>query len=345
MSLANAAIRKLQDAPFPDFVARPAIDSLVTEARRRLDRDGPHDESAFAGAMALRAIAEHTTAANEQHYELPPEFFEICLGSRLKYSCCLYPDAGTTLDEAEVAALVETCAHADLADGQAILELGCGWGSLSLWMAEHYPRARITAVSNSHGQRGHIEAQAAARGLTNLTVITCDMNDFDPQLAGQGRFDRIVSVEMFEHMANWRTLLERARGWLKTDGRMFIHVFTHRDAPYRFDHTDSGDFIAQHFFTGGIMPSRGLIRQFPDLFAVEEEWLWSGTHYQRTANDWLANMDANADRVMELMQATYGQDASLWRRRWRRFYLATAGLFGNDDGRTWAVSHYRLKPA
>ena len=172
MSLANAAIRKLQDAPFPDFVARPAIDSLVTEARRRLDRDGPHDESAFAGAMALRAIAEHTTAANEQHYELPPEFFEICLGSRLKYSCCLYPDAGTTLDEAEVAALVETCAHADLADGQTILELGCGWGSLSLWMAEHYPRSRITAVSNSHGQRGHIEAQAAARGLTNLTVIT-----------------------------------------------------------------------------------------------------------------------------------------------------------------------------
>ncbi|MGV9005231.1 MAG: SAM-dependent methyltransferase [Brevundimonas sp.] len=345
MSLANAAIRKLQDAPFPDFIARPAIDSLVSEARRRLDRDGPHDEAAFAVEMSRRAIAEHTTAANEQHYELPPEFFEICLGSRLKYSCGLYPDAETTLDEAEAAALAETCVHAGLGDGQSILELGCGWGSLSLWMAEHYPTARITAVSNSHGQRGHIEAQAAARGLTNLTVITCDMNDFAPEMTEAGRFDRIVSVEMFEHMANWRALLERARGWLKPDGRMFIHIFTHRDAPYRFDHTDSEDFIAQHFFTGGVMPSRGLMRQFPDLFQVEEEWLWSGTHYQRTANDWLANMDANADRVMELMQATYGADAALWRRRWRRFYLATAGLFGNDGGRTWAVSHYRLKPA
>lgn len=344
MSFANVAIRRLQDAPFPDFVARPAIDSLVSEARKRLDREGPHDEAGFARDMARRAIAEHTAAANAQHYELPPEFFEICLGERLKYSCCLYPAADTTLDQAEEAALAETCAHAALMDGQRVLELGCGWGSLSLWMAERYPRSSITAVSNSHGQRRHIEAQARARGLTNLTVITCDMNDFTPDAGGEG-FDRIVSVEMFEHMANWRALLTRAHGWLKPDGRMFIHIFTHRDAPYRFDHTDSGDFIAQHFFTGGVMPSRGLMRQFPDLFRVEQEWTWSGVHYQRTADHWLANMDANADRVMELMRETYGADAALWRRRWRRFYLATAGLFGNDGGNTWAVSHYLLKPA
>ena len=344
MSIANAAIRRLQDAPFPDFIARPAIDSLVTEARRRLDREGPHDEAAFAREMAVRAIAEHAVAANAQHYELPAEFFEICLGARLKYSCCLYPVADTTLDEAEEAALAETCAHAGLADGQRVLELGCGWGSLSLWMAEHYPNAAITAVSNSHGQRRHIEAQAKARGLANLTVITCDMNDFAPNVGGGG-FDRIVSVEMFEHMANWRALLTRAHGWLKPDGRMFIHIFTHRDAPYRFDHTDSGDFIAQHFFTGGVMPSRGLMRQFPDLFRVEQEWTWSGVNYRRTADHWLANMDANGDRVMELMRETYGEDAALWRRRWRRFYLATAGLFGNDGGNTWAVSHYLLKPA
>ncbi|MBU1540500.1 MAG: cyclopropane-fatty-acyl-phospholipid synthase family protein [Alphaproteobacteria bacterium] len=344
MSFANVAIRRLQDAPFPDFVARPAIDSLVSEARKRLDREGPHDEAGFARDMARRAIAEHTAAANAQHYELPPEFFEICLGERLKYSCCLYPAADTTLDQAEEAALAETCAHAALMDGQRVLELGCGWGSLSLWMAERYPRSSITAVSNSHGQRRHIEAQATARGLTNLTVITCDMNDFTPDAGGEG-FDRIVSVEMFEHMANWRALLTRAHGWLKPDGRMFIHIFTHRDAPYRFDHTDSGDFIAQHFFTGGVMPSRGLMRQFPDLFRVEQEWTWSGVHYQRTADHWLANMDANADRVMELMRETYGADAALWRRRWRRFYLATAGLFGNDGGNTWAVSHYLLKPA
>lgn len=343
MSLATAAIRRLQDAPFPDFIARPAIDSLVSEARRRLDREGPHDEAAFARDMAERAIAEHTTAANEQHYELPPEFFQLCLGKRLKYSCCLYPSADTTLDQAEEVSLAETCEHAELADGQRVLELGCGWGSLSLWMAERYPRSSITAVSNSHGQRQHIEAQAKARGLTNLTVITCDMNDFNPD-RGAG-FDRIVSVEMFEHMANWRALLTKARGWLKSDGRMFIHIFTHRDAPYRFDHTDSGDFIAQHFFTGGVMPSKALMRQFPDLFAVEREWKWNGVNYKRTADHWLANMDANGDRVMELMQATYGPDAALWRRRWRRFYLATAGLFGNDDGNTWAVSHYLLKPA
>ncbi len=343
MSLTNVAIRQLQDAPFPDFIARPAIDSLVSEARKRLDRDAPHDEALFARDMALRAIAEHAAAANEQHYELPPEFFEICLGARLKYSCCLYPAADTTLDEAEEAALADTCAHAELTDGQRVLELGCGWGSLSLWMAERYPNSAITAVSNSHGQRGHIEAQAEARGLTNLTVITCDMNDFKP--AEGGGFDRIVSVEMFEHMANWRALLTRAHGWLKADGRMFIHIFTHRDAPYRFDHTDSGDFIAQHFFTGGVMPSRGLMRQFPDLFRVEREWTWNGVHYQRTADHWLANMDANGDRVMELMRETYGADAALWRRRWRRFYLATAGLFGNDGGNTWAVNHYLLKPA
>ncbi|MDP1778142.1 MAG: class I SAM-dependent methyltransferase, partial [Brevundimonas sp.] len=184
MSLANAAIRRLQDAPFPDFIARPAIDSLVSEARRRLDREAPHDEAVFARDKAEREIAEHTAAANAQHYELPPEFFEICLGRRLKYSCCLYSAAETTLDQAEEAALADTCAHAALTDGQRVLELGCGWGSLSLWMAERYPNSAITAVSNSHGQRGHIEAQAAARGLTNLTVITCDMNDFKPAERG-----------------------------------------------------------------------------------------------------------------------------------------------------------------
>ncbi|MFW2342567.1 SAM-dependent methyltransferase [Brevundimonas sp.] len=344
MNPATTAIRQLQDAPFPDPVTRWAIDSLVSEARKRLDREAPHDEGAFARSMAERPIAEHTDAANDQHYELPPEFFEICLGDRLKYSCCLYPTGDETLDEAEVAALAESCEHAGLEDGQTILELGCGWGSLSLWMAEQYPKARIVAVSNSHGQRGHIEAQARARGLGNLTVITCDMNDFEAPADLAGHVDRIVSIEMFEHMANWRALLTRARGWLKPDGRMFIHIFTHRDAPYRFDHTDSGDFIAQHFFTGGVMPSRGLIRQFPDLFEVESEWTWNGEHYARTARHWLANMDQNADRVAELMAETYGADARLWTRRWRRFYLATAGLFGNDGGRTWAVSHYRLKP-
>jgi cyclopropane-fatty-acyl-phospholipid synthase len=338
MSLVAASIRLLQDAPFPDAVTRPAIARLVSGARRRLALEPPSTEAAFARAMTMRPIAEHAEAANAQHYELPAEFFRLVLGPRLKYSSCLYA-GDETLAQAEVRALTETTAHADLQDGQTVLELGCGWGSLSLWMAERFPASTITAVSNSHGQRVHIEAEAARRGLTNLRIVTADMNDFDTER----RFDRIVSVEMFEHMANWRALLARARTWLNPQGRLFIHVFTHRAAPYRFDHGDRGDFIAQHFFTGGMMPSHGLMRQFPDLFEVEAEWRWSGEHYERTALDWLANYDANAGRIGELMREVYGRDARLWGRRWRRFFLATAGLFGDSSGAEWGVSHYRLK--
>ncbi|HEV7353655.1 MAG TPA: cyclopropane-fatty-acyl-phospholipid synthase family protein [Brevundimonas sp.] len=332
-------INRLQDAPAPDLVVRPAIAALVAGARGRLPR-GSDLNRAFAEEMAARPIAEHVDAANGQHYELPPAFFQLCLGPRLKYSCCLYPTGRESLAEAEVAALTETCAHADLADGQEILELGCGWGSLSLWMAERYPKARITAVSNSAGQRGFIEARAAQLGLTNLTVLTRDMNVFETDQ----RFDRIVSVEMFEHMANWRALLTRARTWLKPDGRLFLHVFTHRTTPYRFEVSDSSDFIAQHFFTGGIMPSHDLIREYDDLFALEQDWRWSGDHYRRTADHWLENMDAAADRVGPIMSGVYGADAALWTRRWRRFYMATAGLFGDRNGDEWGVSHYRLKP-
>ena len=285
-------------------------------------------------------IAVHADAANAQHYEVPAAFFGLVLGPHRKYSSCLYAP-GDSLGEAEARALAETCVHADLADGQAVLELGCGWGSLSLWMAQHYPGSRITAVSNSASQRAYIEGQAADRGLTNLTVITCDMNDFSPE----GRFDRVVSVEMFEHMSNWRGLLERVAGWLKPDGRLFIHVFTHRNRPYRFDHGDRNDWIAQHFFTGGIMPSHGLIRHFPDLFELEEEWRWNGEHYRRTAMDWLANFDRHSRQIDPILAEVYGADASMWKRRWRIFFLATAGLFGDSGGNVWGVSHYRLKKA
>jgi len=335
-----ALLRSIQDAPAPDFVTRPAIAAMVAGARKRLV-DEPGLDARFAEEMARRAIAEHADAANAQHYELPPEFFQICLGPRLKYSCCLYPSGGETLAQAEEAALAETCAHADLSDGQKILELGCGWGSLSLWMAERYPAAEIVAVSNSSGQRAYIEGQAAHRGLTNLTVITQDMNVFDTAR----RFDRIVSVEMFEHMANWRALLTKARTWLTPEGRMFIHVFSHRTTPYRFEVSDTSDFIAQHFFTGGVMPSHNLMRQYADLFVVEQEWRWSGAHYEKTARQWLANMDAEPESVGRIMRDVYGDDAALWTRRWRRFYLATAGLFGDSGGREWGVSHYRLQAA
>ncbi len=335
-----ALLRSIQDAPAPDFVTRPAIAAMVAGARKRLV-DEPGLDARFAEEMARRAIAEHADAANAQHYELPPEFFQICLGPRLKYSCCLYPSGGETLAQAEEAALAETCAHADLSDGQKILELGCGWGSLSLWMAERYPAAEIVAVSNSSGQRAYIEGQAAHRGLTNLTVITQDMNVFDTDR----RFDRIVSVEMFEHMANWRALLTKARSWLAPEGRMFIHVFSHRTTPYRFEVSDTSDFIAQHFFTGGVMPSHNLMRQYADLFVVEQEWRWSGAHYEKTARQWLANMDAEPESIGRIMRDVYGDDAALWTRRWRRFYLATAGLFGDSGGREWGVSHYRLQAA
>lgn len=340
MSVITATTGLVERLALPDAVTRFGIAHLVGRTHRRMATVQGDIDTAFAAAMISHPIAEHAADANAQHYELPEEFFGLVLGPHRKYSSCLYRNGQETLAQAEANALEETCAHADLRDGQDILELGCGWGSLSLWMAEHYPHARITAVSNSHSQRRHIQATAQARGLQNLRIITADMNDFE----STSRFDRIVSVEMFEHMANWNALLSRARTWLRADGRLFLHVFTHVSAPYRFDTTDPADWIARHFFTGGIMPSHSLIRSFPHLFGVEQDWRWDGRHYQRTARDWLVNYDANADRIDTLLRGVYGTQAVLWRRRWRLFFLAVEGLFGHDDGRAWGVSHYRLNP-
>ena len=340
MSLIATAINVVERAPLPDVVTRAGVDFLVSRARRRLAKADPATEAMFARDMPRHPIAEHTEDANAQHYEVPAEFFAIVLGPNRKYSCCLYDETTRSLADAEAKALAETMEHADLRDGQRILELGCGWGSLSLAMAARFPNARITAVSNSHGQRKSIEARAAARGLTNLRIITADMNTFD---IGEA-FDRIVSVEMFEHMSNWRALFERARGWLASDGRLFMHIFTHRAQPYRFDHTDREDWIGQYFFTGGIMPSHGLPGQFPDLFTIEKEWRWNGRHYERTALDWLANFDAHQAEIDVIMRDVYGDDAAIWKRRWRLFFLATAGLFGHAGGEEWGVSHYRLAP-
>lgn len=272
-------------------------------------------EAAFTTAMKYYPVATHTGDANAQHYEVPPEFFQLVLGPQRKYSCCRYPDGTTTLAEAETLALAATVAHADIKDGQTILELGCGWGSLSLYLAARLPQAQIVSVSNSASQRAYIESQIAARGLPNLTAITEDMNTFTPAQT----FDRIISVEMFEHMSNWEILLERARQWLNPDGRMFMHVFAHRNRSYRFDHDDPADWIAQHFFTGGIMPAFDLPHRFGDLFEVEQQWRWSGNDYKRTAMDWLANFDANLDKIDPILRDVYGADAPLWRRRWRLF--------------------------
>lgn len=340
MSLIASAINVVERAPLPDPVLRMGVSYLVGRTRDRLSKASTSETSAFARQMTDYPIAIHTKEANAQHYEVPAKFFELTLGPRRKYSCCYYDTPEATLAEAEERALEETARHAGLADGQNILELGCGWGSLSMFMAQKYPNARITAVSNSSSQRAFIEAEAARLGLDNLRVITADMNDF----AANSRFDRIVSVEMFEHMSNWRPLLTRLRGWLMRDGRVFIHIFTHRNQPYRFDHAEKADWIAQHFFTGGIMPSRQLMHAFGDIFSVEKEWLWNGVHYQRTALDWLNNFDARSDEIERVLRETYGADASLWRRRWRLFFLATEGLFGDSEGEEWGVSHYCLRP-
>ncbi|WP_044550080.1 SAM-dependent methyltransferase [Mesorhizobium japonicum] len=341
MSLISSAIRAIESTPIPDTATRFGIGVLVGKTRRTLAKAGSVDEKQFACAMADYSIAEHAQAANEQHYELPPEFFGLTLGPNRKYSCCLYPKGNESLAEAEIAALEQTVEHAGLGDGQSILELGCGWGSLTLYMAKRFPAARIVAMSNSTPQRLHIEAEAAARGLRNVEVITADMNGFEPR----ERFDRIVSVEMFEHMSNWRDLLARIRSWLEPEGRLFVHVFSHRHSPYRFDHRDDADWIARHFFTGGIMPSHGLIGHFADCFAIERDWRWNGMHYARTAQQWLSRFDDNYKRIGEILAEVYGRDAALWRRRWRLFHMATEGLFGHDQGREWGVSHYLLRPA
>ena len=339
MSLAATAASLAERYTLPDFVIRAGMRRVI--AANDGQNTPPGTDAEFARAMAARPIAEHADAANRQHYELPPEFFALFLGPCRKYSSCLYPTGSESLAEAETIALVETMVHAGLADGQEILELGCGWGSLSLAMADRFPAARITSVSNSAPQRRFIEVQARQRGLTNLNVITADMNDFSTAVA----FDRVVSVEMFEHMANWQALLSRVRTWLKPEGRLFLHIFTHRHRPAYYDWRDPEDWMGRHFFTGGIMPTAGLIRQFPDLFTVEEEWRWSGSHYQRTALQWLALFDANRARIDPILRAVYGADAQIWRRRWRMFFLATAESFGFKNGEAWGVNHYRLKPA
>ncbi|MBW7962375.1 cyclopropane-fatty-acyl-phospholipid synthase family protein [Bradyrhizobium sp. BR 10261] len=341
MSVMSTIIGTAERVPLPDLVVRAAIQRLCSRTATRLAAHTAADDAAFAGKMMLRPIAEHTDAANTQHYEVPQSFFTQVLGPNRKYSSCFYKTDATTLQEAEEEALRQTVAHAGLADGQTILELGCGWGALSLWIARQFPHAKVTAVSNSQGQRAYIEDVAQSRGLLNLRVVTADMNVFAPE----GQFDRIVSVEMFEHMMNWRKLMTRVRSWLAPDGCFFMHIFTHRAGSYVFDRANREDWIAQHFFTGGVMPSHQLVRQYADIFQIEKEWRWSGTHYQRTAMDWLANFDAHRDTIEAVLRNVYGDETSLWMRRWRWFFLATAGLFGYADGTEWGISHYRMKAA
>jgi len=343
-AVTQLAVNWIEQGRVPDPLIRAGIRRLLKErlAEIRAGDTAASVEIAEAFIATLRAapVALVPEKANEQHYEVPAAFFGGVLGPHRKYSGCWWPAGVETLAAAEAAALAETCARAQLADGQQILELGCGWGSLSLWMATHYPSSRITAVSNSHSQRAYIENEAARRGLANLRVLTCDMNAFDTA----DRHDRIVSVEMFEHMRNWPELFRRVRGWLRPDGRFFMHVFAHRSTPYVFVERDAGDWMTRHFFAGGMMPSDDLALRCQDDLALVQRWRWDGTHYERTANAWLANMDAQRAQLLPLFEETYGRDAAVWWMRWRVFFLSCAELFGYDRGQQWWVSHYLFQP-
>jgi cyclopropane-fatty-acyl-phospholipid synthase len=339
MSFVSKIIDTAERVPLPDLVIRAAVQRLCSRTATRLASADAESDALFADEMAARAIAGYADEANGRHHEVPAAFFARVLGPNRKYSCCYYKEPETTLREAEEEALRQTVAHADIASEQSILELGCGWGSLSLWIARQFPGSHVTAVSDSHAQREYIEWEAAARGLNNLHVAAADTSLFEPDR----QFDRIVSVEMFDHIINWRQSMTRVRAWLAAEGRFFMHIYSHRTGAYRFNRAHGEEWIAQHFFSGGVMPSHHLIRQYSDLFEVEKEWRWSGRHYQRTALDWLGNFDSNRDEIEGILGEVYGSDAVLWMRRWRWFLLATAGLFGYADGSEWGVSHYRMK--
>jgi cyclopropane-fatty-acyl-phospholipid synthase len=330
----------------PDRLVRLGIRRLCAERLRAERRGGvaAEAERITERIAALRAspVAMHTAAANAQHYELPPAFFALCLGPRLKYSCCYFPSGRESLAEAEEAMLELYGERAELADGQTILELGCGWGSLTLWMAERFPRARITAVSNSHNQRRHIEAQCRARGLTNVRVLTHDVNSL---ILDAAHFDRCISIEMFEHVRNYQTLMQRIAGWLKPGGKLFAHLFAHRTLMYPFETTGADNWMGRHFFTGGLMPAVDTLLHFQTELAAERRWLIDGTHYRRTAELWLARHDAQRPQVLSVLREHYGANARLWFERWRLFWMACAELFGYDGGSQWVIAHYRFTRA
>jgi cyclopropane-fatty-acyl-phospholipid synthase len=325
----------------PDVLLRQGIRRLL---RQRLADENKGDVQAqqehlmtLIEQLKASPIAVHTADANEQHYEVPTQFYQYCLGKNLKYSSCYFKEGVTSLDQAEDDMLMLTCQRAELEDGQHVLELGCGWGSLSLYMAAKFPRSTFKVVSNSRTQKAHIDEQALQRGIKNLVVITADMNVFHIE----EKFDRIVSVEMFEHMRNYRLLMKKVASFLKPDGKLFVHIFTHKEYTYLFEVKDESDWMSKYFFTGGVMPSDDLLFYFNDDLVVEQHWHVNGTHYGKTAEAWLQNMDQHKSEIMPIFEKTYGKDQAVrWWVYWRIFYMACAELWNFNKGNEWIVSHY-----
>jgi cyclopropane-fatty-acyl-phospholipid synthase len=330
----------------PDPVIRAGIRRLL-ETKRKEIHSGDIEWAAqttndFVAMMNRSPIALVPDLANEQHYEVPAEFFTHVMGEHLKYSCCYRGDDTTTLSAAEEAALDLSVKRSGIEDGMQVLDLGCGWGSLSLWIASKFPNVSVTSVSNSTSQREFILKQASDRSIKNIEVIVCDMNEFDIDK----RFDRIVSIEMFEHMRNYAELFRRIDRWLSPNGQFFMHVFCHRTTPYEFIDKGPGDWMSRHFFSGGIMPSADLPLRFAENLSVAKRWHWSGRHYAKTCNAWLENMDREEQPIMKVLADCYGaEDASLWWQRWRVFFMACAELFDYDDGHEWYVGHYLFNKA
>lgn len=334
----------IEQNKLPDFILRKGVRNLVKQRLNdEITRDAETQQQRFNELLEeLRnsPIAINTADANQQHYEVPTEFYQYCLGKHLKYSSGYWKEGVTDIDTSEKDMLEITCQRADLKSGQQVLELGCGWGSLSLFMSAKYPDSKFTVVSNSTTQKAHIDQAAKDRNIHNLTVITADMNTF--QIDQQ--FDRVVSVEMFEHMRNYKLLLQKVAGFLKEDGKLFVHIFTHETLAYKFEVKDETDWMSKYFFTGGIMPSNHLLTYFNDDLTIENLWVVNGMHYSKTSEAWLRNMDQHKKEIMPIFEKTYGKDQAVkWWVYWRLFYIACAELFGYRNGNEWMVCHYLFK--
>lgn len=336
-------IRGMENGLVPDAVIRYGIRNLLKQRIKAMNEEESKGPVLKRHAQLLREspLAIMTKQANEQHYEVPTEFYDLCLGQHKKYSSCYWEDAMSELAQAEQKALDISIERAEIIDGMRILELGCGWGSLSLELARRFPKSLVTVVSNSTTQKQYIDEQAKQRGFHNLTVLTRDLGKEESYNFGQEKFDRVMSIEMMEHIRNYEKFFSLISAQMKPDAKMFVHIFTHKSTPYFFETEGADNWMGKYFFSGGQMPARDLFDQFNQHLTVEKKWDWNGTHYQKTLEAWLDKMDKNEDRVFHLFEQTYGKDqAKIWVNRWRVFYMACAELFGFNNGQEWSVTHY-----